>query len=671
MRNNILWIILFLLGCLAGRGQVSIPAGRLLIGLDKTGRFVSLTDTAGKKNFHPAGTDSPLLRIRVNGNWETPVQATYNGKRNLLKILFLPSGTTASVGILTKPTHTVFEVLSIDPPGNAEAVAWGPVSLSISQNIGEIIGVVHDSTFAIGLQVLNVKTLGGEMLNDEGSDPTRSNTAKAAPFGCTLQAFTMDRTRPRKVSGWWGQFPDMPVAPIPGEGLEHSRIALFGCRAGEVLQTIGKIEVAEKLPHPMIDGIWAKESPEYGRSYLIADYDEKTIDELLQYTKRAGLMSLYHMYPWVSWGHYELSPEAFPNGAEGFRQCAARALAMGIRLGAHTLSDFINTNDPYVTPVPDRRLAITGSSILTRDIGTADTVICVESPVYFANEKANWLHTVRIGDELIRYRSVSQTSPWTLNGCTRGAFGTGTSSHHSGEQVGKLLDHPYQVFFPDFNLLQEIAVNMAHRFNELGLQQMDFDGFEGCLSAGQGDYGLEVFAKTFYDHLDHTVINGPSISEPFYWHICTYCNWGEPWYGGFTQSMQQYRIDNQGLFERNYLPHMLGWYLLTDSTTMAEMEWMLARAAGYNAGFAMATSLEALRNNPDAGGLLDAIRDWEYCRREGAFPPALREQLKDPENEFHLERQSDTLYLLYPVVRIPDSDPVRYTHGEPVQVSLQ
>ncbi|MCK7539452.1 MAG: hypothetical protein MZV63_55375 [Marinilabiliales bacterium] len=39
MRNNILWIILFLLGCLAGRGQGEHSLqGRLLIGLDKTGR---------------------------------------------------------------------------------------------------------------------------------------------------------------------------------------------------------------------------------------------------------------------------------------------------------------------------------------------------------------------------------------------------------------------------------------------------------------------------------------------------------------------------------------------------------------------------------------------------------------------------------------------------------
>ena len=62
--------------------------------------------------------------------------------------------------------------------------------------------------------------------------------------------------------------------------------------------------------------------------------------------------------------------------------------------------------------------------------------------------------------------------------------------------------------------------------------------------------------------------------------VLRYYNWGEPWNGGFTESMQQYRVDNQALFDRNYMPHMLGWYLLTERTKLAEMEWMLARAAG-------------------------------------------------------------------------------------------
>ncbi|HOW24761.1 MAG TPA: hypothetical protein PK711_03755 [Bacteroidales bacterium] len=577
----------------------------------------------------------------------------------------------ASIQIREMENYLIFAVDSVFPEDKVDALVWGPIAVTVRKTIGEIIGVVSDDTLAFGLQVLNVKTLGGFPINKEGSDPSRSSTAVKTVRGSAVQAYSLNRSKPRTVDVWWGQFPRVPVEPVPGETVEGSAIALFGCQSGEVLERIGEIELAEGLPHPVIHGFWSKRSPETGRSYLIADFSEETIDELLAYTQKANLMTLYHMNAWQSWGHYELNPFYFPNGLTGLKGCLEKAQALGIRLGAHTLTDFINTNDPYVTPVPDKRLALTGSSILTESIGAEQTEIPVASAFYFANEKANWLHTVRIGDELIRYDTVIGSSPAVLKGCTRGAFGTRVSSHTSGGAVGKLLDHPYMVFFPNLDLMKEIAINLAHRFNETGFSQMDFDGHEGCLSAGQGDYGMELFAKLFYENLDHEVLNGTSNSEPFYWHINTYCNWGEPWYGGFTESMQQYRIDNQGLFDRNYLPHMLGWYLLTDSTTLAEMEWMLARAAGYNAGFAMATSLEALRNNRVTDDLLNAIRIWEICRRDRAFPSELIKDLKDPEKEFHMEQVSPVVFKLYPMKRVvvTGAEPV-YEMGEPIRIII-
>ena len=95
------------------------------------------------------------------------------------------------------------------------------------------------------------------------------------------------------------------------------------------------------------------------------------------------------------------------------------------------------------------------------------------------------------------------------------------------------------------------------------------------------------------------------------------------------------------------MPHMLGWYLLAENTTLSEMEWMLARAAGYNAGFAMVARPQSIRNNPRSLSLLDAIREWEIARTENAFNAAQQELLKDPRNEFHLEKISDRKWNLY------------------------
>ncbi|MBK8062609.1 MAG: hypothetical protein IPK33_33270 [Gemmatimonadetes bacterium] len=136
--------------------------------------------------------------------------------------------------------------------------------------------------------------------------------------------------------------------------------------------------------------------------------------------------------------------------------------------------------------------------------------------------------------------------------------------------------------------------------------------------------------------------------------------------------MQQYRIDNQALFDRNYMPHMLGWYLLTERTTLAEMEWMLARAAGYGAGFAMVARPKALRANPLTPVLLDAIREWEQARRAGAFSTEQRARLKDARNEFHLETTGAGTWALSQLLESPPFShaAVERQPGEPTHASF-
>jgi hypothetical protein len=640
--------------------QAEFTTDDLRLRLDARGSLVSLWDVAGARERLAAGEPAPLLSIRAAGQTLAPASMTYARQTGIVALDFRPSAVRVRLRATAKPTHLAFEIVSVEPAGSVDAVIWGPYPTTVGATVGEIVGVVREGDFALGLQVLNLKTRGGALLNDEGSDPSRGTLAQPARFGSVLQAFALDRTKPRTVAGWNGQFPGMPVPPMPGETVVGSKVALFASRADRALERIGAIEVAEGAPHLMIDGVWAKQWRDQGRSYLIAAFSESTVDELLAYTKRADLMTLYHPEPFATWGHYGLDPKAFPSGDEGMRRAVEKGRALGIRIGVHTLTNFINTDDAYVSPVPDSRLARTGSSPLAADIDAAATEIRVESPAYFANEKANWLHTVVIDRELIRYRSVSTSEPWTLLGCERGAFGAAAAPHRAGAAVGKLVDHPYKVFFPTIDLQDEIARNLAKWFNKTGVSQIDFDGREGCLASGQGDYAQDRFVQVFYDNLDHAVVNGTSTSSPYYWHTNSYCNWGEPWYGGFRESMQEYRIQNQALFDRNFVPNMLGWYRLTSTTSLAEMEWMLARAAGYGAGFAMSTTLDALRQNPDTPRLLDTIREWEAARRSGAFSPSQRERARNPRLEFHLER-ADSGWHLFP---FRDVGPFRHTQAE-------
>jgi len=444
----------------------------------------------------------------------------------------------------------------------------------------------------------------------------------------------------------WGN--DKFVAlPFEDGGLVGSKIALFACRAAQALATLGEIEVAEGLPHPILDGKWAKTSPGATESYLIVDFGESTIDRAVDMTHRAGLKYLYHSSPFETWGHFKLKPAMFPHGWDGFRDCVEKARQTGIGVGFHTLSNFITPNDPYVTSVPDRRLARIGTSELTADIDAAQMDIPIAEPEWF--QKKTDMNTVVIGEELVVYEGVSTESPWRLMKCRRGAWGTNADAHKKGEGVGKLMDHSYKVFLTDASLSQEVARNIAAFCNHTGAVQLSLDGLEGNWSTGMGQYGRTLFTVAWYNALKPErrggVINDASNPGHFNWHIATRYNWGEPWYAGFRQSQTLYRLKNQLFYTRNLIPRMLGWFAVRAETTPEDAEWLCARAAGYDAGFALATSFEskATQASGDLAGIsknqaaiLDVVKQWETARRAGAFPESLKPQLQDVDREFHL-----------------------------------
>jgi hypothetical protein len=201
-----------------------------------------------------------------------------------------------------------------------------------------------------------------------------------------------------------------------------------------------------------------------------------------------------------------------------------------------------------------------------------------------------------------------------------------------------LMDYPYNTLFPNFSLQQEIASNMARFFNETGVSHMDFDGHEGAMSSGEGDYAVQAFAEKVFRETRHTLVNGTSRSSHFYWHISHYWNWGEPWYGGFRESQGDYRLENQPFLERNYMPNMLGWFLLSATTGLEDIEWMMARAAGYHAGFALVARYPSLKENPQTDQLLRQIKLWQEASANRIFSAEQLARLKNPANDFHLEK---------------------------------
>jgi hypothetical protein len=453
----------------------SFETSYLRLDLDSRGRIVSIYDLSGGREYLASDHGARLLRVAVGKVVHDPASASYNEESRVLKLVYGSGGIIARVEVNVKPTHLMLELKSIQG-ADAAVVMWGPYPTAIGQTVGETVGVARNDEFAFGIQALNVGTTGGRPKEypDLGVGGENDAAARIDP-GSAVQAYS------REYDG----------------GVIGSKIALFGCPAEKALEIIEQIEIAEGLPHPMLDGEWGKTSTTAKLSYLITGFGENSVDEILEYARKGGFKYIYHGGPFQTWGHFHLSPGDFPDGAESLKRCVKKAGKAGIRVGVHTLSNFITTNDPYVSPVPDPRLMRTGSSTLTAFVDETSTEIGVGDPEPFREQQT--LSAAVIGEELIQYRDVSEAKPWKLLDCKRGAFGTKPSSHPANADIGKLVDHPYRVFFPNLKMQDEMAQRLVDLFNKTGLRQISFDGLEGCERTGHGIYAHNRFVQQCFD----------------------------------------------------------------------------------------------------------------------------------------------------------------------------
>jgi hypothetical protein len=652
-----------------GQGEVlSLRAGTLEVGITQDGRVGTFSDAESGEEYLPSGMSPALLTLRVAGEDLEPLGVTVQTGDSALVLTF-PQGLTATLGIRTRATHATLTLEAVSDPEAVEMAIWGPYPTTIGETIGETVGVVRGGGFAMGIQALNPRTLGGYPWNENDAMPQldifesgdysdlseegkryvlyRVEAAKPDSFGSTLQAYTRSRDEDRVIQNWRHSRYLAPA--FEDGGVVGSAIALFGSLEGDALSTLGAIEVAEGLPHPMIDGQWGKEARSASAAYVILPFSESTLDRALDVTLEAGLRYLYHPEPFATWGHFPLN-DHFPNGVAGLRRAVTEAEGRGVMLGVHTLSNFITTSDAYVTPEPDPRLAKVGSTTLAADVDSGATEFSIESPDFFNQHDNDELRAALVGLEVVRYREVSETPPWRLLGVERGAFGTTAASHGEGDSIGKLADHAYRVFLTNPALSVEVAANLANLFNEAGLRQISFDGLEGNRSTGMGNYGEILFTTTWYDALSEDVrshfIADASRTSHYFWHIYTRMNWGEPWYAGFRESQTEYRMKNQAYFRRNYMPGMLGWFRMTPETSVEDMEWMLARSAAYDAGYGFVTSFDALDGNGRTPEILALMSRWEEARMADAFSPDQKARMENLENEFNLGGGGDEGWTL-------------------------
>ena len=212
----------------------------------------------------------------------------------------------------------------------------------------------------------------------------------------------------------------------PGETLEvstHKRHGLqpaaFGVLAaprGDFWTTVERFESVAGIPSPRLGGQWNKTSSAIKRSYFfLTDFRETQFDQALAIARRGGFSTI--LLGQESWsegtGHYAINRERFPDGLRGLSRTLARFRDQGFKVGLHFLAASIYPPDPYITPVPDRRLVLGAVATLAAGVDEkADVLPTVAAPAGFPAEDGGYEGdgpVLRIGDELISYgvRSMS------------------------------------------------------------------------------------------------------------------------------------------------------------------------------------------------------------------------------------------------------------------------
>lgn len=645
----------------AADGAYTIRAGSLRIGLDGSGTVTGLVDADNGRDYASGTHRSPLLKLVVDGKQALPTSLSYNKASSTYTFTFGDKGVEIGVRAASKAGYATLEVTSVEAPSgvDVQTLLWGPITTSISKTVGETVGVVRDDDFAMGIHGLNDKTVGGwpdefdKLSHPDG--PTKVGignqnwpfgwfSASQTHWGSILQAYTYDYTKTRhRYVGWSDTHePDVPVQPLSGDDalIKGSKIALFGTAPGTVLNTLSRIETGEGLVHTKVDGQWGKTSQGSSQSFLVlGDLNTGDAAEASKYARRAGMRYIYSLPgvdgPWKSAGHNQFN-SAFGGSDEGAAELAATAAAGGQSVGVHTLANLVDTNDPYVTPVPSKGLATMGTVKLTRPLAADAKTAYVDGDSVFSggNEKV-----LRIGDELLTYSAVHQLSgsstEYEVTLDARQKWGTTAAAQPAGAELTRMQRYGYGQFVAGMPLIPEMAGRFAQIFNSTGIKAMSFDGLETATLTGHGTFATNKLVNGMYRKIEDTddFLSEASNVLPGTWDAVGRASWGE---GPLANSLQK-RYDHQLYFQRNYLPNMMGWVSYSPKDSVLSQEWQLSKMAGFNAGAGLQASVSALKSSGNTAGVLDAWKEWEAARNAHAFTDQQMTAMKNPDSYWHLE----------------------------------
>ncbi|MBM3500392.1 MAG: hypothetical protein FJX74_17175 [Armatimonadetes bacterium] len=576
---------------------------RLAIGADAKG--VHLVDKASGRDYAQHSPESPFALATVAGQEHAATSAV--ASRDRVTFAFGESGAEVTLGVLPRAQHFYLKVLAASD--SIEALTFCHVPLTLQGTL--------DEPFAACLLALDLQTNVSEI-------PGPNRLLRAT---CVRQF-----------------------------GLVGAEAALVACPTGRMREVLQEaVDAAPDLPHSPVGGPRALDGPLNRTSYLFnfGGLSEATVDEWIARARAIGFNQIqFHGGGSFRFGDCALDPNTYPNGLASMRAVTDRLHAAGICVGMQPYAFFIDKRCPWVTPVPDPRLAKDATFTLAADLSAEAT----EVPVVESTEKMSTITgffernsvTLMVDQELVTYSGVSKEAPYSFTGCTRGAYGTKVSAHAAGTKAHHLKEC-FGLFVPDpeTTLLTEVAAKIAELYNEGGFDCIYLDALDGedVLGGWQNSwhYGSK-FVFEIWKRLKRPAVMEYSTFHHHLWYLRSRMGaWDHP-----TRSHKAFidrHVAVNAANDRMFLPSNLGWWaflswqgIQVDPTYSDDIEYLCVKAIAMDSGLSMTTFDPAA---PAHQRLAEITRRYEAVRHAGTVSSAVKDVLREPGRDFALVEGSD------------------------------
>lgn len=580
---------------------VETNALRLAVSTDA--RVIEFVDRQTGKNY-VAGQGGPCASVRKGGQ-VIPATAlsVVDGQ---WRVKFGDSGFHATLCVRAQARHLVWEVVVSSQ--DIDELVFCDVPLTLQGT--------PDESFAACALALNLQTNVAEL-------PRPSNRLRALCY--------------------------------PKFGCAGAAVALIACPFQEMRTTLQEaVAAAPDLPHSPLGGPWALDAPINRGSYLF-NFDgiaASDVDQWIALAQSLGMTQIdFHGGSSFRFGDFRLNPARYPQGRADLKAVIDRLHAAGIVAGLHTYAFFIAKDCPWVTPVPDPRLASDATFTLAEALAAEpDAIAVTESTAQVSAITGFFVRnsvTLRIDNELITYTGVRTESPFGFTGCHRGAYGTQAAAHAAGAKVHHLKEC-FGLFVPDpdTTLLTEIAAATADTFNDCGFDMIYFDALDGEDTLGGVEWSWHYGSRFVFEVWQR--LKKPALMEMSTFHHHLWCVRSRIWaWDHPTRSHKRFidlhNADNENS-RRMFLPGELGWWALKNWTgpqgepTFADdIEYLMTKALATDTGFAlMGIDPTTAKTVPALPRLAAIIKRYEDLRHSGQVGPALAEQLRQPGAEFTL-----------------------------------